>query len=191
MKICSKCRVEQSLDCFHNSKNRKDKLSPSCKSCSKEYRETNKERLLQKKKEYYQANIEAMREKNRKRYSDDPVAFTEQQRNYYSTISGRKSKILAKTKERAMVRGMDFDLELEDIQIPTHCPFLGIELTHSLGKGQLKTNSSIDRIDNTKGYIKGNVQIISRLANTMKQDATPEQLVAFAKSILRIYGEKS
>jgi hypothetical protein len=47
---------------------------------------------------------------------------------------------------------------------------------------------SIDRKDNTKGYTKDNVWVISQLANQMKSNATPEQLRAFARWILSEYG---
>ncbi len=85
-----------------------------------------------------------------------------------------------KIRERARKSGLEFNISVDDIVVPTHCPILGIELTHSLGRGQLQTNSSVDRIDPTKGYVKGNIQVISRKANTMKSNATNEELKAFA-----------
>ena len=66
-----------------------------------------------------------------------------------------------------------FNLELSDIKIPSHCPILGIPLVSVVGCGmgsiKARNNSpSIDRIDNTKGYVKGNVTIISMRANDLK-----------------------
>jgi hypothetical protein len=51
----------------------------------------------------------------------------------------------------------------------------------------MKDNSpSIDRIDNTKGYIKGNVIVMSTLANAMKNKASFEQLKSFSTNILKL-----
>lgn len=44
------------------------------------------------------------------------------------------------------------------------------------------------RIDNNKGYIKGNVQVIGRRANIMKSSASPEELLKFAKWVINTYG---
>jgi hypothetical protein len=85
-------------------------------------------------------------------------------------------------------RGIPFSLTREDIKIPETCPLLGIPLTNIQGHGRVATNASIDRKDSTKGYTKENVWIISDLANRMKAEATPEQLLVFAEHIKKVYG---
>jgi len=92
-------------------------------------------------------------------------------------------------KHRAAKRGLEFTLTLGDIRIPECCPILGIPLSNHLGVGRQQSGISIDRKDSSKGYTPDNIQVISDLANRMKQEATPEQLLTFARSILRIYGE--
>ena len=39
---------------------------------------------------------------------------------------------------------------------------------------------SIDRIDNTRGYVKDNIIIVSRRANILKKDATINELIKLA-----------
>lgn len=48
--------------------------------------------------------------------------------------------------------------------------------------------ASLDKIIPEKGYVKGNVQIISNLANRMKSSATQEQILTFSKNAALIHG---
>lgn len=93
--------------------------------------------------------------------------------------------LLGTTRNRALKKGLEFSITAEDIIIPEVCPYLGVPLTQIAGKGMQDFNISIDRIDNSKGYIPGNVQIISKLANTMKNKASLEQLRIFAENVLK------
>jgi hypothetical protein len=114
---------------------------------------------------------------NRKsKYDTGKKLREDQQYRLYSSCKGNAKK-----------HGKDFNLTVEDIQIPTHCPIFGWELTNISGEGRVKTNASIDRIDSTKGYIKGNIIVMCDLANRMKQNATREDLILFAKGVLNYY----
>lgn len=151
---------------------------------NKIYGVKNREAILAQKKVYAKNNKEKIAASRKKYYSENKEEFLANQRAYYSDIKGRSKKILVKARERAKASGMEFTITSADIIIPERCPYLGLELTHYLGKGQLLTNSSIDRIDSSKGYIPGNVRIISRMANNMKSNSTREQREAFAKAVL-------
>jgi len=98
-----------------------------------------------------------------------------------------RERLLLRAKHASLDKNLEFNLTLADIKIPKFCPLLGIELTSITGMGRLDSNVSIDRIDSAKGYVRGNIQVTSVLANRMKNSATPEQLVMFAWNILRIY----
>lgn len=101
-----------------------------------------------------------------------------------SRESNYEAEIFRKCKYRAEQRGLEFNLELEDIVIPELCPVLEVPFQFG-SKDNYSYSPSIDRIDNSKGYVKGNIQIISMKANTMKNSATPEELHNFCKNILR------
>jgi hypothetical protein len=66
---------------------------------------------------------------------------------------------------------------------PTHCPVFGVKFEGG-GQGFTRWSPSIDRKDPTKGYVAGNLQVISNQANYMKRDATAEQLATFARWVL-------
>lgn len=97
------------------------------------------------------------------------------------------SYLLTKARERCKVSGVEFSILKEDIIIPEFCPLLGTKLVTVLGSGYNPNNLSLDRIDPSKGYVKGNVQVLSRKANIMKQDATKEELITFARRVLELF----
>jgi hypothetical protein len=97
-------------------------------------------------------------------------------------------RLLWAATRRAKSAGIECTITLGDIVIPTHCPYLGIELVNSRQRGDSRRDiASLDRVDPTKGYTKDNIEVISWLANTMKNNATPELLVSFAKEVLKRY----
>lgn len=68
----------------------------------------------------------------------------------------------------------DWDINFTDIQWNLTCPILGMELDY-FTEQRAENSPSFDRIDCTKGYVKGNVQIISWRANRLKNDGTAEE----------------
>ena len=102
-----------------------------------------------------------------------------------------QKRMLWAARRRAKNKNLPFDIEESDIVIPKSCPYLGIELVTSTIRGKGRTNvASLDRVDPSKGYVKGNIEVISHLANTMKSSATKEQLLLFAKEVLTRYKEE-
>lgn len=91
-------------------------------------------------------------------------------------------KMWAGSKSRAKKHGLPFDLQLEDIIPPHACPVLGMKLeTERGGEKRARQNApSLDRFHPDAGYTKNNVRIISRRANTIKNNATTDELLAVA-----------
>lgn len=81
--------------------------------------------------------------------------------------------------DRARRRGIDISITLDDIVIPDVCPVLGIPMERSRGRWN-EGSPSLDRLDNTKGYTKDNVRVISHRANRLKSNATASELEAIA-----------
>lgn len=67
-----------------------------------------------------------------------------------------------------------FAIEPSDIVVNNYCPQLGMKLV--MNRGVAKDDSySLDKIIPSKGYVPGNVQVVSNLFNRLKSDAENEQ----------------
>lgn len=99
--------------------------------------------------------------------------------------------LLALAKNRASKKNMEFSITDRDVVIPDRCPVLGLPLTVNVGSdvGGKDNSISLDRIDNTKGYIPGNVQVISKKANMMKGSASISELLLFATWVQKEYAK--
>lgn len=92
-----------------------------------------------------------------------------------------RARLLRNARDRAKDRGIEFDLVLTDIVIPNTCPVLGIPIIIYAGDGKVSnTLPTLDRVDNTKGYLWDNIAVVSHRANCLKSDATVEEMVKLA-----------
>jgi hypothetical protein len=99
-----------------------------------------------------------------------------------------KTHMVYDAKVRAKKKGFDFNLTREEIHFPERCPVLGIKLKH--GTEFWYNSPAIDRIDNTKGYLINNCIVVSCLANTIKNSATPKQILKVGNFYKKLYKEK-
>jgi len=85
-----------------------------------------------------------------------------------------------RSKRRAIVKQWEFDLSGEYLKsiwpLDNKCPVFGIDFFTDLPGNQ--NCASLDRIDTTKGYIKGNVCIVSYKANSLKYDGSLHEFKA-------------
>jgi hypothetical protein len=92
--------------------------------------------------------------------------------------------MLCNCKIRAREKGVPFALKKDDIIVPDTCPVFGISFR--IGCDPCNRNfvnsyaPSIDRIDGSKGYVKDNIVVVSCRANSIKGNATPEELLKVA-----------
>jgi len=112
------------------------------------------------------------------------LGYRAQCRDCYNTLRRNNPKYAKRhsfegARKRALERDIGFNITLEDLEFPDTCPVLGIQLEH--GNKDWKTSPSIDRIDNSKGYVKGNVIVVSSLANSIKNCATWQQVMTVAE----------
>jgi hypothetical protein len=138
----------------------------------------NKERYGKQSPEQREAGRKSARAHAKRKYDRDPETNREQTRKW--RLTHPEWQLWYGTKKRAKKLGLDFALEVSDIVIPERCPLLPeivLQVRTGTAKGGAGPNSpSLDRIDPTKGYIRGNVWVISWRANKLKSDSTLEEL---------------
>jgi hypothetical protein len=106
-------------------------------------------------------------------------------------IMVQTNNMIRRARSRAKKKNIPFDIDQAYIRslVPSHCPILGIELEWSVQRGNgncpLSNSPSLDRIVPEQGYVKGNVWIVSHRANTIKSDASYEELKLVTEAVGR------
>jgi hypothetical protein len=101
------------------------------------------------------------------------------------------TKLIQGALQRARKDGRECNLRPEDIRIPELCPILGIKMFEAIGEGK-KGGSwndnapSLDRNDNSKGYVRENVRVISKKANILKRDGSIDDFLSLLAYLVDI-----
>jgi hypothetical protein len=139
----------------------------ACLECKKiidkNYKENNKKHIKEYHKKYAKENYST--EKRRKQY-----------------IENVESELYHHAKNRAKNKNLQFNIIKEDIVIPEKCPVFDVPLNFE-NKDNVPT---LDRVDNTQGYIKGNIQVISFKANRLKNSSSMDELKKIINYMERI-----
>ena len=97
---------------------------------------------------------------------------------------GKRAVVLAllrNAKRRALKNGIAFDLTVADVHLPDFCPALGLPLFRAVGNRAQGPNSpTLDRLNPARGYVRGNVLVLSARANQIKSDSTAAELYRVA-----------
>lgn len=126
---------------------------------------------------------EKQRERYRKQRDEKPNSLNPSYDNNVKYRHESWSKwVLSNIKKRCKLNNIPFDITPEDIPLPEYCPVFGMKLNPGergyANKGEKRNweSPSVDRVVPELGYVKGNVRVISMRANTIKNNATADEL---------------
>jgi len=170
---CRTCGVEKPLSEYWKQTNRKSGFQSECRSCmggrQNRWRRNNRERARE-------ISNNALKKTRR----GNPV-----------------KAMLAGLRWRARQLGLEFNLSPSDIVIPEKCPVLGIPLKSAYGQSSRRIGydrdcaPSVDRIDNSRGYTRDNIIVVSFKANRIKSNASVDELEAVANFYRRLMDDDS
>lgn len=152
---------------------------------TREYYIANRERIIARVAAWAQNNPHKVKAYKNK-WRDENRGSERKKQDKYRKDNPAKY-MLARARRRAGARGLDFNIGLEDVIVPQVCPLLGIPI-NSYAEHQ-DYSPSLDRIDSSRGYVKGNVHVVSFRANRVKSNVCGDELLTIAVNVLRAEGK--
>lgn len=172
----------------------KDKL----RAYLKKWYQDNKEHVKETQRLYRLNNAEKVRKGAANRYETNKEYWSNSRKSYYTrnkkTILKRhkdaRTALFAKDPKKAWLhctvigacsrsrkKGLPYDKDLSNLPLPDVCPVLGLKLQYVEGRGGPAADSpSLDRIVPALGYVRSNLRVISRRANSLKSDSAIDEL---------------
>lgn len=183
-KQCSKCKQMLPIEFFSRDKSASDGLKSSCKKCASQYH----------RQWYENGGLEKTRQSKKLWYKN---GGKEKQQSYTKAnpVKTITASLVSGARSRAKSKNLPFDIDLdyirsmvgENAELALNCPIFDIPLDWSRirnnGNRAMSNSPSLDRIDPERGYVKGNVWIISYRANVIKNDASHEELKLVTKAV--------
>lgn len=178
MKKCTICLVEKQLEDFSKCAKSPDGRGSYCKICHAEYTRKwtadNKDRVKANRKAYDIENADKVK-LQRKEYRAGHKDYFDQKRKEHVAENPEKY-VLYEARKRALKFGLLCTITEDDIVIPEFCPIFGLKLVRGKTDKNRDASPSLDRIFPDKGYVPGNVAIISYRANRIKNNGTADEL---------------
>jgi len=199
MKMCSTCGREKHDKDFPAKGRRCKKCAAAATSAwyAKKSQDENARRAIQKRRNdwrqnklrtdpaYRERHLAKRRVRNAKNAEKNNPKERARMAARLRTAQGRASYLLT----TARMRDHECDLLLADV-LPTietgACPRTGFkfDLTPHAEHHRNPFSPSIDRIDGTKGYIKGNIQIVCSWYNIAKNEYSDAQMLGFCQAVI-------
>jgi len=177
-KVCSKCNQHKTLEHFYKQASCKYGVRPDCKECNskkgREYHHSHKDSVRITSAKYRSENRDRLNARSRDYSFENRDAI--RARQAADRINNVEKHLLNSALKRARSKNLPFNLDQSDIIVPEICPVLDIPIKK--GTGKVSGNSpTLDRIKPELGYVKGNVVVISHKANSIKSNATSDEIL--------------
>lgn len=191
LKRCHRCEKVKLIEDFRR---RKDKYEAICKECTnithKKWMEKNKESayarhriwvrnnresVAKQRAEYRRLNAERLRVRQNKWRREHIVADVIRQalRNAKIRCAKKQMPVTVTVEELLLV------LAMQD----NKCALSGVKLTFASKSKCIATSCSLDRIDQSKGYVTGNVRFLCHSVNSFRGSMSDGEFKQFVENI--------
>lgn len=151
MKKCNNCFLDKPLEDFWPCRGTPDGRQYECSECMVKHTRT---------------IAKAAEERDKAIKASDP-------KNYDAAIV---AQLYYMSRKRAKQKSVEHTITKDDIKLVHICPIRNVTMSRSTGKFN-NDSYTLDRVDSSRGYVPGNVRVISWKANNLKSDLSVGDIV--------------